>query len=467
MEGRTALPRGTLPGSVPIDRLSLPGEQTRVAAPANANLSIGVILFALGIHAPLLLIFLRFPIFATIYSFAVLAAGLYFLIVDEHPTRVAWTIAYIAGAEIIWRGAEASVVWEYGKYATLVISILAILKYLSRGKSVFWPFLFLILLVPGLMLMPRFDREAISFQLAGPVCLAVVSLLFSKFAFSRAHLQRLLLALIAPTAAVGFLVLYSIATNDIVFLGTGENELVTGQIGANQVSSALSLGSTAAFLFMFLTGKKIRLRYTMIVIGLTLLGLSILTFSRAGLYNTLGALFAAVLFLVRDRRQLLKIGSLIIGPGLIVYLFVLPLYVQITGGAVLTRFGDTDTTGRDILVEIDLQVFRENPILGIGVGQSEIEHITYFGYPKPTHTEYSRLLAEHGSLGLGIIVLLAGVLISRVRSDRAPLPKGITVGFTVWALLYLIHSATRMVAPSFAFGLAAAHLLPEEDDPPA
>jgi hypothetical protein len=88
-----------------------------------------------------------------------------------------------------------------------------------------------------------------------------------------------------------------------------------------------------------------------------------------------------------------------------------------------------------------------------------------FGYPKPTHTEYSRLMAEHGSFGMAVIVLLVIATVSRFFAYRPAVSKGLALGFTVWALLYMAHSATRMVAPSFAFGLAAATFLPEEEIP--
>jgi hypothetical protein len=149
---------------------------------------------------------------------------------------------------------------------------------------------------------------------------------------------------------------------------------------------------------------------------------------------------------------------------LVVYFAVLPLLSSLTGDAVFARFRDFDSTGRDILIWIDYQLFLENPIWGVGVGQSPYYHAFTFGYPKPTHTEYSRLLAEHGSFGIAVFVLFVVATLIRFFSRRSAISKGFALGFTVWALLYMAHSATRMVAPSFAFGLAAAHFLPEEDE---
>lgn len=416
------------------------------------------------LHAPLMFIFRAAPITATIHSLIVLFIGLYYLIHDKQPIRVTWVIAYIAGAEILWRGMEASPVSEYGKYATLLLCILIILKYRLLGRATLWPLLFIALLIPGIFIAPGFDRQLISFQLAGLVTMAVASMAFSALEFKKSDLQRLFLAVIAPTIAMGFLVAFLAGTTGATFSAGDANEVVTGGIGANQVTSALSLGATAAFFYFFLAGRAQRTRNLMIVLVIGFITLSVLTFSRAGLWNTAGALAMGALFLMRDRRLILKLIGIVLVIGLLGSFVIFPMLNKMTGGTMLVRYSDFDSTGRDVLVRIDYQVFLDNPILGVGVGQSRKYHIPYFGYAKSTHTEYGRLLAEHGSLGLAVIALLIGITLFRVFSHRSPISKAISTGFTVWALLYMLAAATRMVAPSFAFGLAAARFLPEDKD---
>jgi hypothetical protein len=409
------------------------------------------------------MIFRSVPIIA-IYSLGVVLLGLHYLARDEKPTRVVWVMAYIAGAEILWRGADAALVWEYGKYATLFLCVLMILKYRLVRRLSLWPLLFVAMLVPGIFIAPGFDREAVSYQLAGPVVLAIVSLVSGTLEFKKIDLQRLFLAIIAPTVAMGFLVLIMLLTQDVIFYRAGENELVTGGIGANQVASALSLGAMAAFFYIFLAGNDRCLRYLMILIALGLLGLSVLTFSRSGLWNTVGAVAVGTFFLVSDRKRIFNTFAIVLVFGSLVYFVVFPLLNDLTGGSVVVRFSDIDSTGRDVLFQIDYEVFLKNPVWGVGVGQSPFFHVPYFGYPKPTHTEYSRLLAEHGSFGVAAMALLAGVTLFRLFSRRPSISKGISTGFTTWALLYMAHSATRMVAPSLVFGLAAARFVPEEEE---
>ena len=49
----------------------------------------------------------------------------------------------------------------------------------------------------------------------------------------------------------------------------------------------------------------------------------------------------------------------------------------------------------------DLIVFKQNPIVGVGVGQSSYYHVkNIYGAIAGSHTFFTRLLAEHGLPGL-------------------------------------------------------------------
>lgn len=413
-------------------------------------------------HLPLLLLFQAVPLAATAHSVLVFLVGVHFLLRENQPRRVLWVIAYISGAEILWRGVEASLVWEYGKYATLLLAVLLILKYnLLRGSS-FWPVLFFGLLVPGIFVMPSFDRQAISYELAGPLALSVLSLIFHHVKFSRADLQRLFVAILAPTLSMAALVVYMMLTNDIEFYARGENELITGNIGANQVSSTLSWGALAAFFYIFIYGKDARLRNLMIALSIGLVVVSMLTFSRAGLWNTLGAVLAGLFFLVRERRLFFNIVGIIILTVFISLFVLIPVLGDLTGGAILARFSDFDSTGRDRMAISDFETFLQNPILGVGVGQARYYRPYVVDQFKNNHTEYTRLLAEHGLLGVVAILVLALVTVGLFFSRQPLVWKGMSVGFAFWALLYLAHSATRTVAPSLAFALAFAQFMDDE-----
>lgn len=461
-------PKQVSPPREPIWLTPGPKHTNNIFTLDGESLTLSQVVWFLLLHAPLMLIFQTLPILATAHSIFMLLLGFHFLIRDQKATRVAWVLGYLAGAEILWRGLEATIVWEYGKYATILLAGFMILKARAPHSPTVWPVLFVGLLVPGIFIAPHFDREMISYQLAGLVALAVATMAFSTLEFRKPDLQRLFLFAIAPVMSVSFLTIYYLVTQDIRFYGGGANEQITGGIGANQVASALSFGATVAFFYIFLAldAPKVRNLMLGLLVGFTVL--SILTFSRSGLWNTVGAVAIGLFFLAQDRLRASRVLMMLVQFTLIGYFLLFPFLLNLTSGTFLDRFSDFDSTGRDKLVEIDYQLFLDNPVTGVGVGRSPYYHIAYFGYPKNTHTEYFRLLAEHGSLGVAAIGLLAAITIRRFLKKQKPFEKSVTTAFTVWMLLYLAHSATRMVAPSFAFALAAAKFLPEEeseDDP--
>jgi len=133
-----------------------------------------------------------------------------------------------------------------------------------------------------------------------------------------------------------------------------------------------------------------------------------------------------------------------------------PALEQWTSGALGARLRDIEPTGRIEIIQSDLEVFMENPVFGIGLGQSNYEHARYFRVSN-THTEYSRMLAEHGIFGLISLLILAVVLGLKFLHKNEPVVKAVIVACLTWGLLFMAHSATRLVAPSFLIGLAFAH----------
>ncbi len=137
-----------------------------------------------------------------------------------------------------------------------------------------------------------------------------------------------------------------------------------------------------------------------------------------------------------------------------------PATDRFSHGMVSQRFGDTGMTGRDKIMKADWIIFLENPLLGVGPGQSYGAHAITFN-ASSAHTEYTRLLAEHGSFGVVAILMLVWMAWRRWRRpERAP-EKGVGLAFMAWALLYMGHSAMRLAAPAFMFGLGAALIVLE------
>lgn len=120
-------------------------------------------------------------------------------------------------------------------------------------------------------------------------------------------------------------------------------------------------------------------------------------------------------------------------------------------------------TGRDKIMMADMQTWADNPVFGVGPGQSKIYHKQFFR-ASAAHTEFSRMLAEHGIFGLIALVLMGVIFIRHLRQARTREAKALVSAVSIWGLLYMFTAAMRVVAPSFTFGLAALTLiLPEEE----
>jgi O-antigen ligase len=166
--------------------------------------------------------------------------------------------------------------------------------------------------------------------------------------------------------------------------------------------------------------------------------------------------------------------SFLVPGGILLLLFVyliIPRLDQFTGGAITERFTDTGTTGRYEIVMKDLKLWQENFLLGVGPGRSSslrdqqtgLSGITARGSDgAATHTEYSRLLAEHGFLGLLALLLLFAMFLGNFMGAKTSLAKGLTLAFMLWALAQMSHQGMRLAAISYFFALPFAGFKDED-----
>jgi O-antigen ligase len=169
--------------------------------------------------------------------------------------------------------------------------------------------------------------------------------------------------------------------------------------------------------------------------------------------------------LLRDKRRRWVVLLSFLALGISFRVLVLPTIDAYTGGLVSARFTDDRLTGRDKIVQADLIIFRENPLLGVGPGQSKYGHEKTFRTAS-AHTEYSRLLAEHGSLGAVALVLLVAMGVTRLRRALHPLQRAVALSLGLWAALTMGHSAMRLAAPATMLALAGVRwVLPADVTP--
>lgn len=413
----------------------------------------------LAAHIPLALLMNQVPAVGTLHALLALGVGLWFAALGRDPLKAAFVGAYIMGAEVLWRMTTAGVFWEFGKYATIAIFAVAILRFHRlkvEGLSVVY---FLLLLPSAILTLSSLDisnaRAQISFNLSGPLALMVCAWFFAGLKLNAGQLRELLLLVVGPVAGICTIALYSTLAAKSIQWVDDSVATTSGGFGPNQVSGMLGLGALLAFIYIWQGRANRWLQFVMFVTILVFGTQSALTFSRSGLYNAGAALAVLLLFSIKDRAALLRTALALAIVFLAVNSFILPVLERFTGGAIVTRFRDTNLTNRGDIAAADLQIWANNPLFGVGPGMARDARGLLVGY-SAAHTELSRLLAEHGVFGLTALLLLLLMSARNMRRARTARERALVATMLVWTLFFMLNSAMRLVAPSFLFGLTFA-----------
>ena len=409
-----------------------------------------------ALHVPLALLVDRIPLAGTIHALVSLAVGLAWA-ASARPARAAYAAAYICGAEVLWRMTSTGIYWEFAKYAVAAIFLVAVLR-AGRLRGPAPALAYFALLLPGAWI--TFEKSPfgnavndVSFNLSGPLAIMASVLFFSRLNLSLPRFRGLLLAAAAPIVGASVLVWRGVLQSTNVAFG-GSNVTLSGGFAPNQVSSMLGLG-------VLLVGLALLSARTGLALGGALLGLllvfatqSAMTFSRGGLYLAGTSLLVAALSLVRDRpaRRRLALGGAVVAA--LAAFVIVPRLLSFTGGAIALRFAETSTTGRAEIVEADIDTWLGSPVLGVGAGRAKQNRGRFFR-PEASHTEFTRLLAEHGC------GLLRPGASRRWRSRlRAPSSASwaLRAALLTWAVLFMSIDGVRLAAPCLAFGIALVSL---------
>ncbi|HMV83897.1 MAG TPA: O-antigen ligase family protein [Blastocatellia bacterium] len=446
----------------PVGR-ALPAPPTWMQSLPNHSLITGTLI----LHVLLGPILTVSPVLVGAHSAATILYGLYLAGFSPRIERAIYVCAYITGAEVLWRMTKTPLFWEMSKYSVIAILLVAMLRHgMLQMRAL--PLLFFALLLPSAVL-PTINvgtadlRNQISFNLSGPLALAVCVWFFSQIRLTVPQLQRIFLAVICPLLSTAAIALMGTLTLSRINFNNSSNYATSGGYGPTQVSSVLGFGALLIFLWLF-QGRQQRMQKFMLLGVMTLFIVqSALTFSRGGLYAAVGSALLATYFLVRDKRARMQLIGGAVALFLVANFIILPQLDNFTSGALSKRFTNTSTTGRDSIAKGELQVFYDHPLFGVGPGEARNYRSDHRS--AVAHTEFSRLLAEHGLFGLTALLLLLTMSWRHLRQAQSRLAKAVVIALTFWSFLFMASLAMRIVMAAFAFGLTAAMLLIE--DPPA
>jgi hypothetical protein len=410
-------------------------------------------------HIPIALAVHWAPVLGTVHAVLTLLIGLGLAIGGKGAERAAGALAYIMGAEVFWRMTKSPLPWEYAKYASVLIMGCCIVRFRAFRHSLIILLYFLLLLPSAIITLQSAGfgdaREFISFNLSGPLTLMMAVAVFSRLRINTQGALKILAMCVAPSTAILTLIVYRLVTHSRVHF-TGESNFTTSAgFGPNQVASALALSAILTLLCAIIGRLRITSRIWLCVAAVAMLAFSALTFSRGGIYLASGSLGLGMLYLLRDKRVRSK--AVFIGAGIVLVagFWVVPKLNSFTGSQFSRRFNDTTPTKRDELAKEDFRTFLEHPMLGVGPGLGSL----YRERGIVAHTEYTRLIAEHGMFGLVALgcLLIAGFHARKRLQSHSQLALVTTL--QVWVMLYMMIDGMRTFGPSFLYGFAFLSLV--------
>ena len=420
---------------------------------------------------------------ALVYAGMFAAFCLDVFITRDRDSRAGFYCLYLMGMEMVYRMVGAPFSWELGKYVSILILLVGIL--FGRRKYISYTFVFLlILLIPAIVLTehpePDRVRKMIMFGISGPLSLVFSGLYFyHRPILEETFVTKLKFSFLpAITICVALSVVANIA--DLEFTSLQSNSRAAGGFGANQVSTILGWFILLALLLKFNKNKLTPFEWLDWVIIFYLVLRGFLTFSRGGIMGSIMALMCSMAILyVTDHayRKLIKklIPYILLGVCFLVGVF----YVanNITGGMLLFRYKGYSTsemkagtkqedstmlTGRDDIMGADMIAFKENPLWGTGVGMAEEYRIIHYGAAAAAHTEYTRLLSEHGFFG--ILFMLIGMIILPIVHffrEKGLIARYFFIAFLFISMFTMFHAAMRLAMPGILFGIAFVHIIPK------
>jgi len=150
------------------------------------------------------------------HALGTLAFGLFLAFAGRPSYQLGCWAAYVVGSEVLWRMSNAPLPWEYAKYAISLVFVAGIARS-GRWRIPWVPLAYFLLLLPAvagtLTEVPLgLARESISFNLSGPLAVAVCAVFFSQVELDGLRIQRLLGWLIFPVVAIATVSLFGLIT---------------------------------------------------------------------------------------------------------------------------------------------------------------------------------------------------------------------------------------------------------------
>jgi hypothetical protein len=423
--------------------------------------------FLLLIHAAIALAVFAIPFLSKIYALLIPIVGFYIVYQTKNKNNeVLLVAAYLVGVEVFLRMTGGNFNNEFVKINVIFLMLLGMI-YSNFSINAFLYWFFLILLIPGILITSTVSnadvdiKKSLVFNLSGPVCLAISSIYMFKRRILFSDLQNVLIAMALPIVSTTvYLFLFNPSVRDVV-TGTQSNFETSGGFGPNQVATALGLGMFIFFtqLVLFSKSRKAIILNGILLIFITYRG--IVTFSRGGIIAAVGMIICLLFLLYRFSNS--KGKSKFVSVFILTSLMAIGVWTYSsfqTRGLIEKRYANQDARGkvkkdrlggREQIMNEEVTLFLESPILGVGAGMGKQIRKETFGVEAASHNEITRMFSEHGLFGIFGLLILGVTPFVVYINNRQHL---YFLSFFVFWLLTINHAAMRIAAPAFVYAMS-------------
>ncbi len=423
--------------------------------------------FLLIIHAVIALAVFAIPLLSKLYALFIPIAVFFIVYRTKNANNeVLYIAAYLVGVEVFLRMTGGNFNNEFVKVNVVFFMLLGMIySNFSINAFIYW--FFLILLIPGILITstvfnPAIDiKKSLVFNLSGPVCLAISSIYMFKRRILFSDLQNVVVAMGLPIVSTTvYLFLFNPSVRDVV-TGTQSNFETSGGFGPNQVSTALGLGMFVFFTQLVLFSKS---KMTIVINSFLLLFITyrgIVTFSRGGIITAVVMIVCLLFLLYRFSNA--KGKSKFVLVFILIGLMAVGVWTYSsfqTRGLIEKRYANQDARGREKkdrlggreqIMNEEVTLFLENPILGVGAGMGKQLRKEAFGDDAASHNEITRMFSEHGLFGIfGLLILFITPFVLYINNRQ----HLYFLSFFIFWLLTINHAAMRTAAPAFVYALS-------------
>ena len=392
------------------------------------------------------------PILVKIHVYLVTLFGVYLVMTAKNANRIVILISYVIGSELLWRAFNAGIYWEFGKIFSIVLLLFIGIRIGFNRSNQKLGIIYVLLLLPSILVVESISEADLTHALLGPLLLGISVTVFSVLEINFKLFKNILIYGIMPI--LSFLIITmanTITEGSFNFASAYLHRIETGGIGPNQASNILGLGTLLSFILTRITTRGEKTFFQ--IAGITTIIQTILTHSRGGFWNTILSILVFYLFELTTSKSKIKL----LGSALVIittfYFILFPYLDDLSGGSIVNRFSDNDLTSREVIIESEILAYKQNPVFGIGPGESRRFRLENFGNYQHSHTEFTRLIAEHGIFGLICLIILVLLVVSIIKNKKE-FDRSISLTLLSWSLLFMFHSATRLAAPCLLFGFA-------------